>query len=107
MRDWKWTAAAAALAHERLEPAELGRAVEHRDRHGLRRVVCGDLEAAHVRRKKEQRLALRARRVHRLQALHFTHQRGDLVLRAQPHRRRLDQRLAGMRDRGTAYARVA
>ena len=36
---------------------QLRRAIEHRHRHALRRVLRRDLEATHVRREKEQRLA--------------------------------------------------
>ena len=54
-------APAAARAHQRLEPGQLRRAIEHRHRHALRRVLRRDLEATHVRREEEQRLARGAR----------------------------------------------
>ena len=75
---------------------DLRRAVEHGDRHVQRGVLRRDLEAAHVRREEEQRLALRrARRPPpaRCPRLRCT-SAATLLLRPQPHRRRLGEHAA-------------
>src|SRR5688572_8111194 len=100
-------AAAAAGAHQRIEPRKLWRAVENRDGKLARRILRGDLEASHVRREEEERLALRARRLDGLHSIHRADQRRDLILWPQPHGGRLEEHLSGVRDRRTTHARIA
>ena len=97
---------AAALEHQRLEPAQPGRPVEHGDRHVHGRVLRSDFEAAHVRRKEKQRLALRVRGERQIDAVDLAHHRSDLGVRAEPERRQLGEHLARGGDRLAAHARI-
>src|SRR3954469_13463706 len=94
------------FAHERVDPAELGRPVEHGDRHVQRGVLRGNFEAAHVRREEEQRLAFLACGECLLHALHLTHHRHDLGMRPEPQRRQLGEHLPRLSDRRAAGAGI-
>src|ERR1051326_4087578 len=96
----------APFAHERVEPAHLGRPVEHRDRHVQRGVLRGDLEAAHMRSEKKQRLSLVARGERLLDAMHAPHHRRHFGVRPEPERGQLGEHLARRADRLAPGARV-
>src|SRR5437870_1008291 len=96
----------AAFAHQRLEPPQPGRAVEHRDRHSARCILRGDFEAAQVRREKEQRLAALARGIRGLDTARLAYQGSHLFVRPEPQRRQLGEHLPGGGNGGSARARV-
>ena len=90
--------AAAALAHQRLEPGELGRPVQHADRTMLRGVLRTNLEAAQVRRENRPRPPRSAAKAC-AEPSTLAHQRRDLSMRPEPQRRQLGQHLSGRGDR--------
>jgi hypothetical protein len=71
------------------------------------RVLRRNLEATHVRRQKEERLALRPRRERPVDALDLAYQAGNLGVGPEPQQRKLGEHLSGGGDGLPADARVA
>ncbi len=98
---------AAPFFDHRLQPRELGRAVEHRDRKFLGGDLGGDFEATQVRGEEHDALAGRARGIHMLPAVDPAHEPHDVGTGAQPHGGKFGEQAAGTRDRRVPRGRVA